>query len=112
MPPCGKQMYLRFIADLLDELDQEDGLGRGSQAMVALDQQSVGRLSRMDALQAQAMARAAQTRRNGLRTELQATRNRLDDDSFGVCHDCGEDIAPKRLAFNPAVRLCLSCASG
>ena len=112
MPPRDKQMYLRLIADLLDELDQEDDLGRGSQAVVALDQQSVGRLSRMDALQAQAMARAARMQRNGLRTELQAARNRLDDDSFGVCHDCDEDIAPKRLAFNPAVRFCLICASG
>ena len=69
MPPCDKQMYLRFIADLLDELDQEDGLGRGSQAMVALDQQSMGHLSRMEALQAQAVAGAAQTRRDSLRTQ-------------------------------------------
>ena len=69
MPPCGKQMYLRFIADLLDELDQEDCLGRGSQAMVALDQQSMGQLSRMEALQAQAVARAAQTRRDSLLTQ-------------------------------------------
>ena len=50
MPLRDKQMYLRLIADLLDELDQEDDLGRGSQAVVALDQQSVGRLNRMDAL--------------------------------------------------------------
>ena len=69
MPSRDKQMYLRLIADLLDELDQEDDLGRGSQAVVALDQQSVGRLSRMDALQAQAMARAAQTRRDSLLTQ-------------------------------------------
>ena len=56
MPPPDKQMYYQLITTRLDELDQEDDLGHSSQAVVALDQQSVGRLSRMDALQAQAMA--------------------------------------------------------
>ena len=112
MPPHDKQMYHQLINTLLKELDREDHLGQDSQAVVALDQQSVGRLSRMDALQAQAMAQAAQTRRDTQRRGLLAARNRLDDNSFGACHDCGEDITSKRLAFNPAVQLCLSCASG
>ena len=92
MPSPDKQIYYQLINTRLDELNQEDDLGHSSQAVVALDQQSVGRLSRMDALQAQAMAQAAQTRRDTQRRALLAAGNRLDDNSFGACHDCGEDI--------------------
>ena len=112
MPSPDKQIYYQLINTRLDELNQEDDLGHSSQAVVALDQQSVGRLSRMDALQAQAMAQAAQTRRDTQRSALRNARKRLDDDAFGTCYGCGDDIAAKRLAFNPAVQLCLSCASG
>jgi hypothetical protein len=43
MPSPDKQMYHQLITTRLDELDQEDDLGHSSQAVVALDQQSVGR---------------------------------------------------------------------
>ena len=111
MPPPDKQIYYQLINTRLDELNQEDDLGHSSQAVVALDQQSVGRLSRMDALQAQAMAQAAQTRRDTQRSALLNARKRLDDDAFGACHDCGEDIAPKRLELNPAIARCVDCAT-
>ena len=85
MPPPDKQIYYQLINTRLDELNQEDDLGHSSQAVVALDQQSVGRLSRMDALQAQAMAQAAQTRRDTQRSALLNARKRLDDDAFSTC---------------------------
>ena len=53
----------RIIARLA-EIDQEDARGREGQATVELDQQAVGRLSRQDALQSQAMARATHARRD------------------------------------------------
>ena len=77
MPPPDKQIYYQLINTRLDELNQEDDLGHISQAVVALDQQSVGRLSRMDALQAQAMAQAAQTRRDTQRSALLNARKRF-----------------------------------
>jgi len=43
---------------VMQELTAEDELGQNSQKTVELDQQSVGRLSRMDAMQSQAMAKA------------------------------------------------------
>ena len=85
MPSPDKQIYYQLINTRLDELNQEDHLGHSSQAVVALDQQSVGRLSRMDARQAQAMAQAAQTRRDTQRSALLNTRKRLDDDAFSTC---------------------------
>lgn len=77
-----------------------------------LDQQSVGRLSRMDALQVQAMAKAEQVRRDTRLQRVNAALKRLDDDIFGECVRCGEIIDDKRLDADPAATLCIACARG
>ncbi|WP_300516674.1 TraR/DksA C4-type zinc finger protein [Aliiroseovarius sp.] len=105
----------RFRARLLEELaalDHEDDLGAEAQKVVTLDQQSVGRLSRMDALQGQAMAKATQARREAHRMRIHAAFARMDEDEFGYCTDCGENIAPRRLELDPTVPTCISCAQG
>ena len=101
-----------LIAARIAELDEKDARGQQGQTTVTLDQQSVGRLSRMDALQSQAMAKGLQARRDAERKGLQAALARLDDDDYGFCEDCGEDIAIARLKANPVVTRCVSCASG
>ena len=78
-------------------------------APVTLDQQSVGRLSRMDAMQVQAMAVATEERRRQQIARIQAALKRLDDGTYGECVICGEEIAPKRLAHDPAVPTCICC---
>jgi DnaK suppressor protein len=100
------------IVTLLAELDSDDALGHAGQAVVELDQQAVGRLSRMDALQNQAMAKAGQTRRQVQRQRLAAALARMDAGEFGYCEDCGEDIAIGRLEIDPAATRCVSCANG
>ena len=112
MHPTHKQLYQQRITNQLSEHEQDNALGQSSQALATLDQQSVGRLSRMDALQSQAMAQATQKRRHVLRRGLLSALQRLKEDNFGFCEDCGEDIAPKRLEFNPTVLLCVGCVSG
>jgi len=104
--------YRQRLETDLATLDREDDLGRDSQKTVTLDQQSVGRLSRMDALQQQAMAKATQARRSQSRQRIIAAISRLDDDEFGYCASCGEDIPPKRLDLDPTVALCINCARG
>ena len=112
MHPTHKKLYQQRITDQLSALEQDNALGQSSQALVTLDQQSVGRLSRMDALQSQVMAQATQKRRHVLRRGLLSALQRLKEDNFGFCEDCGEDSAPKRLDFNPTVLLCVGCAFG
>lgn len=78
---------------------------------VALDQTSVGRLSRMDALQDQAMALETDRRRHLELQHIEQALKRIDEDSFGECQNCGEDIAAKRLGIDPTVPICIDCAS-
>ncbi len=89
-------------------LADEAGLGD----TVQLDQGAVGRISRVDALQAQAMAQATQ-RRALLRLErVRAALERFDEDpeDFGVCPRCGEDIGLGRLRARPEAVFCVGCA--
>lgn len=96
----------------LTALDGDDARGAEDRATVALDQQAVGRLSRMDALQRQAMAAAQSRRREGRRRQIVAALERIADGEFGWCSDCGERIGPARLALDPAVPTCITCAGG
>jgi DnaK suppressor protein len=82
-----------------------------SSAVVELDQSKVGRLSRMDAMQAQAMAQASSQRRESMLRKITAALKRIDDGRFGFCRSCDEPINPKRLEFDPTVLLCIDCAS-
>ena len=100
------------ITARLAEIDTADMLGADGQATVQLDQQTVGRLNRMDALQNQAMAKATQARRAAERSRLAAALVRIDQGEFGYCEDCGDDIAVPRLDLDPAAVRCISCARG
>ena len=99
-------------------LEQRAALAAGSRSAaesrepVELDQTSVGRLSRMDAMQLQAMALAMETRRADALRRIDQALARLDAGTYGECVVCGEEIAPRRLAIDPAVATCLECAAG
>lgn len=82
-----------------------------SRGPVQLDQTSVGRLSRMDAIQQQAMALATERRRAGSLQRIEAALARIETGEFGWCGQCGEPIAPGRLALDPATLNCVACAS-
>ena len=77
---------------------------------VALDQQSVGRVSRMDAMQVQAMAQTVEARRRARLPLIDAALRRLDSGDYGYCVDCGERIPAKRLAIDPTIARCVDCA--
>lgn len=96
----------------LAELDEQDRISAEARAPVTLQQDSVGRLSRMDAMQQQAMAQAAERRRQSERSRIMAALARLDEGEWGWCVGCGEEIAARRLERDPSVASCVKCAGG
>lgn len=96
----------------LTALDAEDAAGKDGQKTVELDQQAVGRLSRMDALQSQAMAQATARRRQVERSRIHAALKRIDVGEYGFCTDCGDAVEEARLAADPTIPLCADCMSG
>ena len=102
-----------FQQQLLDQkktLLQVADSAQEAAATVALDQTTVGRLSRMDAMQAQAMSIETNSRRALELKRIEAALVRLDNGEFGDCLHCGEKIALPRLQADPAATLCIDCA--
>lgn len=102
--------FTRRIRAELAELEQLSKDTKEDRAPVALDQQSVGRLSRMDAMQGQALAQASDHRRAARRIALEMALRRVEEGEFGYCIECGELIAMRRLEIDPAATLCIGCA--
>lgn len=106
-------MDVTFFQQLIDseitELRALSSNSRESRAPVQLDQQSVGRLSRMDAMQQQSMDVAREERRQARLAALASARRWIDSDDYGYCLGCGEEIAEARLKIDPAVTLCVDC---
>ena len=95
-----------------DELNSQSSISADDRGAVELDQQSVGRLSRMDAMQRQAMAQAQERARSAELARLDQAMRRLEDGEYGWCVTCGEEIAAARLEVDPAAAVCVECASG
>ncbi|MDA3912821.1 TraR/DksA C4-type zinc finger protein [Oleiagrimonas sp.] len=101
----------RHLLELRQRLLAEDASSADARATVQLDQASVGRLSRMDAMQQQQMALAEQRRRGQTLQRIKTALLRVEDGSYGECTGCDEPIAEARLRMDPAITLCLACAS-
>jgi DnaK suppressor protein len=84
--------------------------GAESAKIVELDQSRVGRLSRMDAMQDQAMSIETNRRREIELRQIEAALGRISSGDYGKCLMCGEEITHARLAYSPEASLCLKCA--
>jgi DnaK suppressor protein len=102
-----RKLLLQQRQEILEVLDS----GKRAAGTVKLDQTSVGRLSRMDAMQSQAMLQEAARRREQLLRDISAALRKIDSGEYGFCEECGEEIAEKRLQFNPTVEYCIECSS-
>ena len=81
-----------------------------SPAPVGLDQQSVGLLSRIDAIQQQSMGLATEDRRQQRLTALVSALLRIEAGDYGYCLKCNDEISAGRLDPDPAVSFRIGCA--
>lgn len=100
----------RIEADLL-RLAEAIRQAEDSAATVQLDQSSVGRLSRMDAMQQQAMAQELRERLTTQKRRLAAALARVEAGTFGSCCQCGAELDARRLQHDPATVFCPDCVA-
>ncbi len=93
------------------ELMAVAGVGGDAAAPVELDQSRVGRLSRIDALQNQAMSQEGNRRREVEMRKIASALARIADDEYGFCIECGQQIPVGRLQADPSAAMCVQCAS-
>lgn len=103
--------YKKRLEVLRNDLLQIEESSREAASTVELDQTRVGRLSRMDALQGQAMSKATRQRREIELQRITAALKRIESGDYGYCMECDEEIASARLDIDPAAPLCINCAS-
>lgn len=101
------KLRLKTVRTQLLEQSQISGEARTT---VELDQQSVGRLSRMDAMQQQAMAQAIERARQRNLLRIDQAQRRINDDEYGYCLNCDNEIPDGRLAIDPMAERCIGCA--
>lgn len=78
---------------------------------VVLDQQAVGRVSRIDAILQQQMAIANQQQTSQLLRRIELALQRIDCGEYGACIQCDESITFPRLQAQPFASLCIDCQS-
>jgi DnaK suppressor protein len=104
---------LEKFRDLLNQLATEWRAGlsqRDATEPVQLDT-SIGRLSRMDAMQSQQMALALKERQRQQLVRVERALRSIEDGTFGVCRVCRGPIAEERLEMQPEATVCVTCAA-
>lgn len=104
------------LQELREEIERElvrarrsMNISQATSGPVALDQTAVGRLSRMDAMQSQAMQKELLSREASRVGELEAALRRLAEGRYGRCDACGGPIPYGRLLVVPEARHCAGC---
>jgi len=103
---------LKFLRDKLMRLQAELEVSASdtTDATQTVDLDApIGRLTRIDAIQRQEMARANVQAAKLRLQQVAAALKAMDEGNYGECWECGEEIAEKRLEARPESQLCIEC---
>ncbi len=96
------------LVELEKELETLLTVSEGSAQTVSLDQ-SIGRLTRMDAMQIQSMAQANRRSHDLRLRQVRAALAAMDEAEYGECKSCEEPIGYARLSVRPEAPFCIAC---
>ena len=94
---------------LSKEINEDLNASKDSAGIVELDT-SIGRLSRMDAMQNQQMALELRRRQENQLLRIKNALKRMDQGQYGLCGKCKKPISEERLEASPDVVICVRCA--
>ena len=72
---------------------------------------SLGRISRMDAINNKSVVEASLRNKKSKLTKLNVAISKVDEKDFGYCQMCKNQIQPMRLMFMPESSRCVRCAA-
>lgn len=105
---------IRKFEDLLRQLAEE------LEALIASEDptkesitpdKAIGRLTRMEAIQAQSMSAEGRRRQEKRLTAVKRALERIEKGSYGTCVRCGDPIPKGRLEVMPESAFCVKCAA-
>lgn len=93
---------------LRDELANALAGSQDAARPVDLDE-PIGRISRMDAIQQQQMAKASRKSLALRATQVNAALERFVEGTYGACLSCEESVGYRRLQARPETPFCIAC---
>ena len=109
LTPKQKQELLSVLLSNKTKLEQQLLDAESATGVVILDQSSVGRVSRVDAMQQQSMAVSTRAIAEASLRKVLKTLKRMDAEDFGYCGECDKPIQFNRLKVQPQASHCLKC---
>ena len=103
------EYFRKLLADMLEEAQQKgdstlEDLTGGNEVFA-------DPADRASAESDRAFTLRIRDRERQLIRKIQAAVERIEDGSYGVCEECGEEISVARLKARPVTRLCINCKS-
>ncbi|MFT4604369.1 MAG: DnaK suppressor protein [Rhodothermales bacterium] len=99
----------RVLTELEEELRRQVEQPDASATSVAPDN-AIGRLTRMEALQAQQIGEAGKRRLKQRLFKVRKALESIDAGTYGQCVRCGKGVPPGRLQIMPETRVCVACS--
>lgn len=109
MDPKRIADFRERLKALRTEIKESLASSKNSSEAVQLDT-SIGRLSRMDAMQDQQMALELRRRRESQLVRIQSALERMSLGTYGICISCKDPIAEARLELSPDAAVCVKCS--
>lgn len=104
-----QEHYRSVLEALAEEVEAFLKKSKDASEAVQLDT-SIGRLSRMEAMQDQQMALELRRRKKRQLAQVNNALRRLDEGAYGLCELCGGAISEERLEAFPDMMTCVNCA--
>ena len=99
----------KLLLQMAKDLDEQLSISKSAAGIVTLDQTSVGRVSRIDAMQQQSMAVSTREKSKKRLRDVRLALKSMDSGDYGYCNNCDELISTPRLMAQPEAKFCLSC---
>ncbi|WP_235298052.1 TraR/DksA family transcriptional regulator [Portibacter marinus] len=106
----NKRVIKEKIVELIHKC-QEDILNMENNTQPVKPENSLGRISRMDAINNKSVMEAALRNTKNKLAKLKTALHRIDNENFGICSSCKREIQSKRLIYMPESDRCVRCAS-
>lgn len=110
MTPDKQGNFKPVLEALKAEIEAELTGGPEKGAHIRPDN-AIGRLTRMEAIQAQSISEAGKARLRKRLPQIDRALKAVDEGTYGTCVRCGGAIPAGRLEIRPESRLCVGCAA-
>ena len=109
----GDKLVAEFSKGTLQAraLDIRTTIERSSDQTISVPDSAIGRLTRVDAVQAGYVSDALRREMRAELARIERALRSIDEGTFGICRGCGDALSSARLEAKPDANLCIDCAA-